>query len=135
MAIPVTAGLEIPDNELTEKFSSSGGPGGQHANKASTRVELTWDIAESAVVSDRQRSILTQHFGPLLRIVVDDERSQLRNREIAEARLAGRVRTALTPIKSRRPTKPTRGSQRRRVEQKRQKSQTKKLRKRPNADD
>lgn len=135
MAIPVTAGLEIPDTELTEKFSSSGGPGGQHANKAATRVELSWNIAESEVLGSRQRTLLTEHFGPVLRVVVDDERSQLRNREIAEARLAGRVRTALTPVKSRRPTKPTRGSQRRRVEEKRQKSQTKKLRRRPSADD
>lgn len=135
MAIAVKPSLVIPDAELTERFTASGGPGGQHANKAATRVELSWDIESSAVITERQRSTLTEHFGPVLRVVVDDERSQLRNRDIAEARLAGRVRTALTPVKSRRATKPSRGSQRRRVEKKRQNSQTKKLRQRPRMDD
>lgn len=135
MAIEVTHSLVIPDVELNERFTASGGPGGQHANKAATRVELTWDIEASTVVNERQRAMLTDHFGPILRIVVDDERSQLRNRDIAEARLAGRVRTALTPTKTRRATKPTRGSQRRRVEKKRQNSQNKKLRRRPGMDD
>ena len=135
MAIAVKPSLVIPDAELTERFTASGGPGGQHANKAATRVELSWDIESSTVITERQRSTLTEHFGPVLRVVVDDERSQLRNRDIAEARLAGRVRTALTPVKSRRATKPSRGSQRRRVEKKRQNSQTKKLRQRPRMDD
>ena len=135
MAIAVKPGLEIPDAELTERFTASGGPGGQHANKAATRVELTWDIETSGTITERQRAILVEQFGPILRVVVDDERSQLRNRDIAEARLAGRVRTALTPVKSRRATKPTRGSQRRRVDKKRQNSQTKKMRQRPRIDD
>lgn len=135
MAIIVKPSLVIPDAELNERFSASGGPGGQHANKAATRVELTWDLEASDVVSDHQRRVLIEHFGPIARIVVDDERSQLRNREIAEERLAARVRTALTPEKPRRPTKPTRGSQRRRVVQKRQKSRTKQLRQRPSRDD
>ncbi|MFT7476565.1 MAG: ribosome-associated protein [Verrucomicrobiales bacterium] len=135
MAIAVKPSLVIPDAELTERFTASGGPGGQHANKAATRVELTWNIEDSAVVSETQRAILRDHFGDLLRVVVDDERSQLRNRDIAEARLAGRVRTALTPVKSRRATKPSRGSKRRRMDKKSQNAQTKKLRQRPNADD
>ncbi len=135
MAITITPSLVIPDAELTEKFSASGGPGGQHANKAATRVELTWEVAESTILSDHQRQVLTNHFGPSIRIVVDDERSQLRNREIAEDRLAGRVRTALTPEKPRRATRPSRNSQRRRVEKKRQQSRTKQLRQRPKADD
>lgn len=136
MAIYVQPSLTIPDAELTEKFSASGGPGGQHANKAATRVELTWDIEHSQAVTDRQRHILLEFFGgPVVRIVVDDERSQLRNREIAEARLAGRVRTALTPVKSRKPTRPTKGSQRRRVEGKRRNSERKRLRQKPSHDD
>lgn len=135
MAIEVRQSLTIPDAELTERFMPSGGPGGQHANKAATRVELTWDIENSQVLSFEQQVTLLEHFGPVLRVVVDDERSQLRNREIAEARLAGRVRTALTPVKSRRATKPSKGSQRRRVEKKRQNSQKKSLRKRPKYDD
>ena len=135
MAITVQSSLVIPDAELTERFSASGGPGGQHANKAATRVELTWSIESSEAISDSQRRTLLAHFGPVLRIVVDDERSQLRNREIAEERLAGRVRTALTPEKPRRATRPSRNSKRRRVEKKRQNSQTKKLRQRPGRDD
>ncbi len=135
MAISVNPSLVIPDAELTEKFSASGGPGGQHANKAATRVELTWDLDESTVLTERQRQILTDHFGSLVRVVVDDERSQLRNRDIAEERLAGRVRTALIPEKPRRATRPSRNSQRRRVEKKRQQSRTKQLRQRPKSDD
>lgn len=135
MAITINPSLVVPDAELQERFSASGGPGGQHANKAATRVELTWDLEASEVLGDHQQRVLIEHFGPVVRVVVDDERSQLRNREIAEERLAARVRTALTPEKPRRATKPTRGSQRRRVEKKRQKSRTKQLRQRPTRDD
>ncbi len=135
MAIVIPPYFTIPDIELDERFTASGGPGGQHANKAATRVELSWDIGESVVITDHQRQTLTTHFGPILRVVVDDERSQLRNRAIAEERLAGRVRTALTPVKTRRATRPTRGSQRRRVESKRQNSQRKQLRRKPGMDD
>jgi len=135
MPVTVRPSLVIPDAELTERFTTSGGPGGQHANKAATRVELTWDIANSEVVSERDRAVLVDHFGEVLRVVVDDERSQLRNREIAHERMAGRIRTALTPAKPRRATKPTRGSQRRRVKAKRKRSQQKQLRRKPRADD
>ena len=135
MAITVQSLLIIPDHELTERFTASGGPGGQHANKAATRVELTWNIEESQEVSERQRATLIEHFGPVVRVVVDDERSQLRNREIAEERLAGRVRTALTPVAPRRKTKPSRSAKRRRVEAKRKNSERKKLRQRPKYDD
>ena len=135
MSIVIAPYFTVPDIELTERFTASGGPGGQHANKAATRVELIWNIEESVVVSEHQRKVLTDHFGPVCRIVVDDERSQLRNREIAEERLAGRVRTALTPTKKRRATKPTRGSQRRRVENKKKNSQRKQMRQKPSMDD
>jgi len=135
MAIVIAPHFTIPDHELISKFSASGGPGGQHANKAATRVELTWNIEESVILTDSQRARLNQRIGPILRVVVDDERSQLRNRDIAEERLAERVRQALTKQKKRRPTRPTRGSQRRRVEGKRQRSQTKANRRRPSLDD
>lgn len=135
MPIVIAPHFTIPDAELTERFTASGGPGGQHANKAATRVELVWSIDDSVVITDAQRAKLEAHFGSTARIVVDDERSQLRNREIAEQRLAERVRTALTPVRKRRPTKPTRGSQRRRVDAKRKNSQRKQLRQRPNIDD
>lgn len=136
MAIHVQGSITIPDAELNERFTASGGPGGQHANKAATRVELTWDIESSTVISERQRSMLLAFFGgPVARIVVDDERSQLRNREIAEARLAGRIRTGLTPVTPRRATKPSKGAKRRRVEAKRRNSERKRLRKKPSRDD
>ncbi len=135
MPVTVRPSLVIPDAELSERFTTSGGPGGQHANKAATRVELTWDIESSTVVSERDRATLIEHFGPIVRVVVDDERSQLRNREIAHDRLAGRIRTALTPAKPRRATKPTRGSKHRRVEAKRKNSQRKQLRQKPRLDD
>ncbi len=135
MTIEVTRSLRIPDAELTERFTTSGGPGGQHANKAATRVELTWNIEGSKVLSEEQRAALLERFGPVIRVVVDDERSQRRNRELAEERLIARLRSALTPPKARRRTRPTAGSQRRRLEQKRRASKKKQLRRRPRPDD
>jgi len=135
MPIVIAPHFTVPDHELGWNFTTSGGPGGQHANKAATRVELTWNIDESVILTDTQRARLDARIGPTLRVVVDDERSQLRNREIAEQRLAERVREALATQKKRRPTKPTRGSQRRRVKAKRQRSQTKANRRRPSLDD
>lgn len=124
----VKHGLVIPDNELVETFSRSGGPGGQHANKVSTRVEIRFDIAGSAVLDDSQRQRLKDAFGDVLRVVVDEERSQLRNRTIARERLAGRIRNALTPTRTRRPTRRTRGSQIRRLEAKKRRGQLKEQR-------
>ena len=135
MAIVIAPHFTVPDHELHLKFTTSGGPGGQHANKAATRVELTWSIEESVILTDSQRSRLLARIGPVLRVVVDAERSQLRNREIAEQRLSESVQHALKTTKKRRATKPTRGSKRRRVEAKRQRSQTKTNRRRPSLDD
>ena len=102
MAIVIAPHFTVPDHELAWKFTASGGPGGQHANKAATRVELTWDINQSVVLTDAQRTRLTATVGPILRVVVDDERSQLRNRDIAEERFSNRVRQALATQKKRR---------------------------------
>jgi len=135
MAIVVAPHFTIPDWELERKFSASGGPGGQHANKAATRVELTWSIEDSVILTTEQRATLVRAFGSSVRVVVDDERSQLRNRTIAEARLAQRLRRAMAKDKPRRATKPTKGSQRRRLDAKRRKSQTKAMRQRPSVDD
>lgn len=131
----VRPGLTIPGAEIDERFSTSGGPGGQHANKAATRVELRYDIANSSALSDHQRSVLVEHFGDDVRVVVDDERSQLRNRTIARERLAGRLANALVPQRPRRATRPTMGSKRRRLDAKRQRSETKANRRRPGAGD
>lgn len=129
--LAVRPGLTIPASEIDERFSTSGGPGGQHANKAATRVELRFDIAGSVSLSDHQRQVLTDHFGNDVRVVVDDERSQLRNRTIARERLAGRLRNALVPQRTRHATRPTLGSKRRRLDAKRQRGETKANRRRP----
>lgn len=133
--LTVRPGLVIPAAELDERFSTSGGPGGQHANKTATRVELRFDIAGSSALSEHQRDRLTERFGGEVRVVVDDERSQLRNRALARERLAGRMRNALAPVRSRRPTRPTKGSTRRRLEAKRQRGETKRDRRRPTGED
>lgn len=135
MDIAVRPGLVIPDAELTAKFTPSGGPGGQHANKANTRVELSWDIESSEVVDGSTRDRLIEKFGPVLRVVVDDERSQTRNRELAHERMRARIQSALHRPKARRPTRPSRSSQRRRIQGKRQRGMLKKQRRRPGRDD
>lgn len=131
MPVFVNNQLVIPDGEIEWKFTPSGGPGGQHANRSSTRVELRWPFETSAVLADHQRNALREKFGTEVRLVVDEHRSQLRNRATAKERLAIKCRAALTPKEKRRATKPSRGSQRRRLEQKRRDSQKKSLRKQP----
>ncbi|MFN0093025.1 MAG: alternative ribosome rescue aminoacyl-tRNA hydrolase ArfB [Acidimicrobiales bacterium] len=125
MTLRVNAELEIPDDELVWRFTPSGGPGGQHANRSATRVELAWSVAESAALSEGQRALLLTRLGPWARAAADDERSQLRNRGLAAQRLAARVAAALQVEPPRRATKPTRGSQVRRVEAKRRRSELK----------
>ena len=131
----VTNSVRIPRHELAVSFSASGGPGGQHANKASTRVELSFDVETSSALSDVQRERLLAKLGPVVRVVADDERSQLRNRTLAEDRLAAKLRDALHVPRRRRATQPTRGSQRRRVDAKKQRGETKRYRRPPSIDD
>lgn len=135
MDVVVNDRVTIPDAELELRFTPSGGPGGQHANKSNTRVELSWDIEASGVLGAGDRARLIEKLGPSVRVVVDDERSQHRNRDLAHERLRVRVASALIRPKPRRRTKPTRGSQRRRVEGKRQRSEIKRNRRRPGRDD
>lgn len=129
--LQVRSGLVIPAAELSERFMPSGGPGGQHANRSSTRVELRFDVTASAVLSDSQRQRLLDRLGDEVRVVVDDERSQSRNRDIARERMAGRIRNALVVETPRRATKPTRGSKRRRLDAKKRRSELKQQRRRP----
>lgn len=131
----VTDSVRIPRHELAVTFSASGGPGGQHANKAATRAELTFDVEASGALTDGQRARVVAKLGPVVRVVADDERSQLRNRVLAEERLAAKLRGALQVPRRRRATKPTRGSQRRRVEAKKQRGETKRYRRPPSVDD
>lgn len=132
----VTDDVRIPPHELTETFTASGGPGGQHANKAATRVELSWDVTtSSAFRHEVQRARVQQRLGDVVRVVVDDERSQVRNRDIARQRLVDKVRGAVAVQKRRRATKPTRGSQRRRLNAKSRRSELKQQRRSPRHDD
>ena len=131
----VTDSVRIPRHELRVSFTTSGGPGGQHANRAATRVELVFEVEPSAAFrSDADRERVRSKLGSTIRVVADDERSQLRNRELAERRLVERLRSALVTPKRRRPTKPTHGSQRRRLEDKARRSELKRQRRRPPAD-
>jgi ribosome-associated protein len=123
--------LTIPPNELEWRFSASGGPGGQHANTANTRAELIFDVAGSAVLGPRQRARLLERLGPVVRVVVSDERSQGRNRQIALERLAQRLVDALHVDRSRRPTVPTAGSRERRLRAKQLRSARKEERRPP----
>ena len=131
----VTNSVRISRHELAVSFRASGGPGGQHANKAATRVELSFDVETSSALSETQRERLLAKLGPVVRVVADDERSQLRNRTLAEERLAAKLRDALHVPRRRRVTQPTRGSQRRRVDAKKQRGETKRYRRPPSIDD
>ncbi len=130
----VTRSVRVPRRELTVSFSASGGPGGQHANKTATRVELRFDIAASSALSASQRARLIDKLGSEVRIVVDEHRSQLRNRTLAEERLVARLAGALQREPQRRATRPTAGSKRRRLDSKKRRSDVKAQRRRPTAD-
>jgi ribosome-associated protein len=127
----VTARLAIPMAELDWRATPSGGPGGQHANKASTRVEVRFDVASSPSLTDRQRALLLARLGPEVRVVCDEQRSQFRNRQIAARRLAERLSGALRVDPPRRATKPTRGSVDRRLQAKRKRADLKAGRRAP----
>jgi ribosome-associated protein len=133
--LPVGDGLVLPGWELVETFSPSGGPGGQHANKASTRVELRFSVESSSVLRPEQKRRVAGRLGPEVRIVADDERSQARNREIARQRLAEALAQALIPPRRRVTTKPSRGSKERRLKAKRETSDKKQQRQRPRPED
>ena len=121
----VNASLSIPASELTWRFGPSGGPGGQHANTANTRAELVFEIGDAESLNAHQRDRLEREFGPRLRVVADDSRSQTRNREAALERMAERLAEALKPKRVRRPTRPGRGAKERRLKQKRHRSERK----------
>jgi len=140
MDIEVTPELTIPGAELEWKFSRSSGPGGQHVNTSSSRVQLSWNVAYSDVLSEEQRDLLLMKLGRRLIksavvVTVQEQRSQLRNRETALETLAEIVRDALAPPGPlRRATRPTRGSAKRHLIAKKQRSATKQQRQRPRDD-
>ncbi|BEP12244.1 alternative ribosome rescue aminoacyl-tRNA hydrolase ArfB [Acidothermaceae bacterium B102] len=129
--------LVIPDHELSWRFSRSSGPGGQGVNTTDSRVELSYDVQGSPALTDVHRSRALERLGSrltdgVLTVTGSEHRSQLRNREAAEARLAALLRDAIAPPpKTRRPTKPSRGAQQRRIDAKKQRGQIKANRQRP----
>ncbi|KQQ66124.1 alternative ribosome rescue aminoacyl-tRNA hydrolase ArfB [Microbacterium sp. Leaf320] len=133
----VSAGLTIPEAELSWRFSRSSGPGGQGVNTADSRVELVWDASASASLTPHQRErILERLSGRLvngvLTIAASEHRAQLRNRDAARERLVALVADALRPpAPQRRATKPSRGSKERRLTAKKQRTDVKKLRRPP----
>jgi ribosome-associated protein len=125
----VPDGLTIPESDLEERFSKSSGPGGQSVNTTDSRVEVSLDLAASSALSEAQRERAIGRLGPTLTVTASEHRSQHRNRVAARKRMADRLREALAPPPVPRvPTKPTKGSQRRRVESKKRRSQVKSLR-------
>jgi ribosome-associated protein len=115
-------------SEIAFRFSRSSGPGGQHAQKSSTRAEALFDVEESAGLTDAERKRVLAKLGPVVRAVAQDERSQLRNRELATERILDQLREAVKVRRKRRPTKPTAASKERRLEEKKRRGQTKRLR-------
>jgi ribosome-associated protein len=127
-SIRVTRTVVLPLGEIVLRTSRSSGPGGQHAQKSETRVEAVFDVQASRALSERQKRRVVGRAGPVLRAVAQDERSQLRNRELALERLAEQLRQALRVERKRVPTRPTEASRERRLEEKRRRSQVKRLR-------
>ena len=126
--------LAIPVEEIDFRYSRSSGPGGQHAQKTETRVEAVFDVDASQTLSDSQKQRLRRKAGPVIRAVAQDERSRMQNRELALERLATAIRAGLHVERKRRPTKPTAAARERRLEGKKRRGRTKRLR-RPPGDD
>ena len=133
-ALVVNASLEIPRSELTFRASRSGGPGGQHVNTSSTRVELLWNIERSRVIDSQERERLRDKLAARIdaegnvRVVASANRSQLRNRDDAEVRLAALVRRALAVPKQRKKTRPSRNAIEARLRHKKEQSRRKEQR-------
>jgi ribosome-associated protein len=133
--VRVSPTVIIPAAELSWRFSRSSGAGGQHVNTTDSRVELTWDLERSSVLTARQRALARRRLALVdgtLTVTASERRSQLRNRETAIARLAEVVAAAIEPPPPpRRATKPTKASSERRLDAKRRRGDTKRLRQRP----
>lgn len=130
-SLSVNESVAIPRSELDVRVSRSSGAGGQHVNKTSSRVEIFWNIPSSQAISEAERTRLLDKLASKLttegsiRVVASDMRSQSRNRELAEERLAELVRRALLIPKKRRPTKPSKASKEARLEKKKRRSRKK----------
>jgi ribosome-associated protein len=129
--LDVRPGLMIPADEIDVRASRSSGPGGQHANVTASRIEASFDVTASQTLTDEQKRRVMARCGPVVRAVAQDTRSQRRNRELALERLAGRIANALTVQSPRKKTQPSRTAKDRRLQQKRRRAETKRLRGRP----
>ena len=129
--IRVTRSVLLPVSEIAIRVSRSSGPGGQHAQKSSTRVEASLDVEASSALTDAQKRRVVARAGDMLRAVAQDERSQARNRELAVERLVEKLREALAVPRRRVPTRAGRAARERRLEEKRRRARTKTLRKPP----
>jgi len=130
-SIRVTRSVVLPLAEVDLQVSRSSGPGGQHAQKSETRVVAVFDVEASNALTEVQKRRVIARAGPVLRAVAQDERSQARNRELAVERLVASLREALRVPRKRVPTKPSVAARQRRLEQKKRRSQTKRLRRPP----
>lgn len=130
-SIRVTRSVVLPVSEVELRFSRSSGPGGQHANTAETRVEAILDVEATAALTAAQKRRVVAKAGPILRAIAQDERSQWRNRELAVERLVEQLRQALKVERRRVATRPTKASRERRLESKKRRGETKKLRRPP----
>ena len=134
VAVAINDSLWIPRAELTYRATRSGGPGGQHVNTSSTRVELVWDVGASPSVTEEQRELIRAKLanrisgeGTLL-LAASDHRSQHQNKEAVTGRFAELIRGALIVPKKRKKTRPPRGAAEARLRAKKQRSQVKKMR-------
>ena len=130
-SIRVTRSVALPLHEIRLRTSRSSGPGGQHAQKAETRVEALFDVEASTSLSDAQKRRVLARTGPVIRAIAQDERSQLRNRELAVERLVGVLREALRVPRRRVATKPSAAARERRLEEKKRRGAVKRLRRPP----
>ena len=130
----IRPGLALPLSEIELRTSRSSGPGGQHANVTASRVEASFDVAASPTLSDEQRARIASKLGPRVTASAQDTRSQHRNRELALERLASRLAHALEVRRPRTKTRPTRASQKRRVEGKKRRGEIKRARRKPGLD-
>jgi ribosome-associated protein len=133
-SLRINGGTRIPLSDVVIRASRSSGPGGQHANMTSSRIEVSFDVRASDALSPGQRELVLERIGPVVRAVSQDARSQARNRQLALERLADRIRDALHVDAKRRATKPSRTAKRKRVESKVKRGQVKKDRRRPSSD-
>jgi len=132
--LPIRSGLALPLSEVELRTSRSSGPGGQHANVTASRVEASFVVADSETLTAEQRARISSKLGPRVTASAQDTRSQHRNRELALERLAGRIAHALEVRRPRTKTRPTRASQRRRVDAKKRRGDIKRARRRPDLD-